>query len=55
MIGFIQRLGEHPCFSYRAHEIGVSVPARDNVQMNVIDHSGSGRLADVRADVESLR
>src|SRR5437879_3398054 len=37
------------------HEARVAVPARDNVQMDVVLDPGAGNTADVPAEVEAVR
>src|SRR5687768_11438796 len=37
------------------HEVGVAVPARHQVNVQMIEHAGAGRAADVDPDVDALR
>jgi hypothetical protein len=46
-------LGDHPHIGQDGHEIRVTLPARNDVLVHVIDDSGSGAAPEVPADVES--
>src|SRR5207244_9865662 len=40
---------------YHRHEIGVAIPTRHDVDVYMLDDAGAGDLAQVNADVESVR
>ena len=50
-----QRLGEHLHVREHRHEVRVARPARDDVQVDVVDDPGAGGAAEVPADVVPLR
>ena len=54
-VGIFQRFGQDACLSQGGHEIRVSVPARDDVHVDMSQHTRAASLPNVRADVEALR
>src|SRR5262245_56500018 len=48
-------LGEHPRLTDYRNEIGVTHPPRDDVNVEVISYSSARCLAEVHANVESVR
>ena len=53
--GLRQLLGQHARLADDGHEVGVAVPARNDVEVQVIEDAGAGRLAEVDADVDAVR
>ena len=49
-----ESLRNNPDVGDNAHEIGVAVPARDDMAMEVIVDPGTGRLPQIYPDIESL-
>ena len=54
-IGGSQVFGDNSCLTDRGHEICVPGPARQDVEMYVIDNARTRRVAKVHADVEPGR
>src|SRR6266576_6867210 len=54
-IGGSQIFGDNPGLTDRGHEICVPGPARQDVEMYVIDNARARRVTKVHADVESRR
>lgn len=48
-------LGHYAGVLHDGHEIGVPLPARDDMEMQVLLYARSRRLPHVQADVETLR
>ena len=53
--GLEQILGQHADVADHRHEVGVAVPARHQVHVQVIGDAGAGRTAEVEPDVHALR
>src|SRR5262245_30074719 len=53
--GDCEVLGEDASFGDGGHEVGVAVPARENVQMVVLLHAGAGRFSQIHSHVETIR
>ena len=51
--GLRQVLRQHPHVADDGHEIGVAVPARHEMDMQVVDDARAGRTAEVDADVDA--
>ena len=54
-IGGSQIFRDNPCLTDRGHEICVPGPARQDVEMYVVDNTRTRRVAKVHADVETGR
>src|SRR5882672_9571763 len=50
-----QTIREHARAADDRHEVRVAGPARHDVDVQVIGHTGAGALAEIQTDVESLR
>ena len=50
-----QVFGQHPRLADDGHEVGVAVPARHQVHVQVIEDAGAGRTAEIDPDVDALR
>src|SRR5439155_11665709 len=55
IVQLTHRLGDDADFAQHAHEIGVPVPARDDVLVDVPGQARAGAAAEIDADVEPLR
>ena len=55
LIGGSQIFGDNPRLTDRGHEICVPGPARQDVEMYVVDNARTRRVAQVHADVEPGR
>lgn len=53
--GIFQGLRHHAGLANRGHEVGVARPARNDVQVEMLRHSGASALSEVPADVQSTR
>jgi hypothetical protein len=53
-VSFFDVLGNHSDISKDRHKIAVSSPAGNDVHMDVVCDTGTGSLADIPADVETL-
>ena len=49
----VERIGNHSCIGYAAHEIGIALPARYNVEVIVRGDSRAGGRPDIGANVKS--
>ena len=54
MIRLFKVFGDNSCVRSRSHEIRVTSPAWDNVEVYVLFDPGSCSLSDIRADVEAI-
>jgi hypothetical protein len=52
--GYVQCLGKDAGLGGDGHEVGVSAPAREGVQVDVVGDTSSGGLAKVHAEVEAV-
>ena len=52
--GLRQFFRQHAHLADDRHEVGVAVPARHEVHVQVIDDARAGRTAEVDADVDAL-
>ena len=50
----MQFLGQHARLTDDRHEVGVAIPARHDVHVQVIEHAGAGGLAEVQPHVEAV-
>ena len=50
-----QFLRQHARLADDGHEVRVAVPARHDVHVDVIEHAGAGRLAEVDPHVDAMR
>ena len=48
-MGGLNMLRDHPDIPEDRHEIGVSVPARDDVKVHMLFHTGPGHTAEEKA------
>ena len=48
-------LGKNACLGHDGHEGVISIPAGNKVNMQMLLDPGTGRLADVHTDIESVR
>ena len=55
LIRFGEILGDDADFAGDGHEVGVALPAGNNVKMEMSWQSGAGTAAQIEADVEALR
>ena len=52
---FQEVLRQHLHVRQHGHEVGVPRPARDDVQVDMVDHAGAGDAAEVPAQVVAVR
>ena len=52
-IGFIQVFGNNLCLGQRGHEIGISHPSRDDVEVKMV-FPWASRLPDVESNIEPM-
>ena len=50
-----QALDDHLGLAQHGHEVGVAVPPRDDVPVEMAGQAGAGRLAEVQPDIVTLR
>ena len=55
VVGRLQVLGHHPYVADHRHEVGVAIPARDDVHVQVVGDACARRAPEVHSDVEPLR
>ena len=53
--GHEQVLPQHFHIGENGHEVGISGPARDDVEVDVVDDAGTGGAPEIPADVVALR
>ena len=53
-MGRLEVLRHDPHVGQNRHEVGIALPARNHVLVNVIDDSGAGGSTEVPADVEAV-
>src|SRR5260221_230873 len=51
---FVQGLGENARLGDNGHEVCVSLPARDDMDVQMVGYPGAGGFAQIEADVESV-
>ena len=54
-VGVVEPFGDDSHVGDNRHEVSIALPARDDVNMQVIIDASAGRLADVHPDVKPLR
>ena len=52
--GYVEGLGQNAGFGGDGHEVGITTPSREGVEVDVVGDSGSGGLAEVHAEVDAV-
>src|SRR6185437_16797794 len=52
--GDVEGLRQNAGFCDNGHEVGVSAPSREGMEMDVVGDAGSGGLTEVHAEVEAV-
>ena len=54
LVNLVQRLRHDMRIRQHGHEIRVSVPAGNDVQMDVVEHASASGAAEIEADIETI-